>query len=55
MAQKKQSKAEPAAASGGERLLAALTQQEIAQVLDALFAVLSPPQQMQALAQVGIR
>jgi hypothetical protein len=54
MPKKQQGKAEQTASSGGERLLAALTQQEIAQVLDALFVVLSPPQQAQALAQLAV-
>lgn len=54
MAKKQHSIAVQAASSGGERLLAALTQQEIAQLLDALVAVLSPPQQAQALAQLAV-
>lgn len=54
MAKKQQSKAAQATDSGGERLLVALTQQEIAQLLDALFAVLSPPQQAQALAHLAV-
>lgn len=36
----------------GDRLLNALTQQEIAQLIDALFTVLSPELQEQAIAQL---
>lgn len=37
----------------GEHLLNALTQQELAQLIDALFAVLSPELQAAAIAQLS--
>lgn len=49
MAKKKQSTTQPPLTTLGERLLAALTQQEIAQLLDAFFVALLPEQQASAL------